>query len=176
LRNARIRVTNDGQPADFTAQLEAATKEIVATMPDSTPNPVTSAPAAASTPDNSSEGRILIVDDDPVICQVLSKILQRGGYRFVETARDAECAQAVLRRGGFGVVITDIRMPGTDGFTLMQWALVNCPGPAWIVLSGRATFDDAVKAVKLGAFDFISKPIVEMESFHVSVRNAQWPR
>jgi serine phosphatase RsbU (regulator of sigma subunit)/anti-anti-sigma regulatory factor len=81
-----------------------------------------------------------------------------------------------LRRGGFGVVITDIRMPGTDGFTLMQWALVNCPGPAWIVLSGRATFDDAVKAVKLGAFDFISKPIVEMESFLVSVRNALWQR
>jgi serine phosphatase RsbU (regulator of sigma subunit)/anti-anti-sigma regulatory factor len=145
-------------------------------MPDSTPNPATLAPAAAPTPGNGPEDRILVVDDDPVICQVLSKLLQRGGYKFVETARDAECAQAVLMRGGIGVVITDIRMPGTDGLSLMQWALVHCPGPAWIVLSGGATFDDAVKAVKLGAFDFISKPIVEMESFLVSVRNALWQR
>jgi serine phosphatase RsbU (regulator of sigma subunit)/anti-anti-sigma regulatory factor len=129
-----------------------------------------------SPPEDAAEGRILVVDDDPVICRLLSTLLQRGGYKFVETARDAECAQAVLRRGGFGVVITDIRMPGTDGLSLMRWALVNCPGPAWIVLSGRATFDDAVKAVKLGAFDFISKPIVETESFLVSVRNALWQR
>ena len=132
--------------------------------------------SAGPLPGDTSEDRILVIDDDPVICQVLSKMLQRGGYKFVETARDAECAQAVLRRGGLGVVITDIRMPGTDGLSLMQWALVNCPGPAWIVLSGGATFDDAVKAVKLGAFDFISKPIVEMESFLVSVRNALWQR
>jgi len=129
-------------------------------------------PVAAPPPPDGSGDRILVIDDDPAICRVLSMVLQRGGYKSVETARDAECAQAVLRRGGIGVVITDIRMPGTDGLSLMQWALANCPGPTWIVLSGRATFDDAVKAVKLGAFDFISKPIVEMESFLVSVRNA----
>jgi CheY-like chemotaxis protein len=150
---------------------------MTATMPDSKPTTAESVTSSASLPsDDTSEGRILVVDDDPVICQVLSKLLQRGGYKSVETARDAECAQAVLRRGGINVVITDIRMPGTDGLSLMQWALVNCPGPAWIVLSGRATFDDAVKAVKIGAFDFISKPIVEMESFLVSVRNALWQR
>ena len=63
--------------------------------------------SAGPLPGDTSEGRILVIDDDPVICQVLSKMLQRGGYKFVETARDAECAQAVLRRGGLGVVITD---------------------------------------------------------------------
>jgi serine phosphatase RsbU (regulator of sigma subunit)/anti-anti-sigma regulatory factor len=142
-------------------------------MPDSKPATTEMDTPSASSPEaEGSEGRILVIDDDPVICQVLSKILQRAGYNSVETARDADCARAVLSRGGINVVITDIRMPDTDGLSLMQWALVNCPGPAWIVLSGRATFDDAVKAVKLGAFDFISKPIVEMESFLVSVRNA----
>ncbi len=142
-------------------------------MPDSKPTTAEmDLPSPGPPPDDSPEGRILVIDDDPAICRLLSMVLQRGGYKSVETARDAECAQAVLRRGGIGVVITDIRMPGTDGLSLMQWALVHCPGPAWIVLSGRATFDDAVKAVKLGAFDFISKPIVEMESFLVSVRNA----
>jgi serine phosphatase RsbU (regulator of sigma subunit)/anti-anti-sigma regulatory factor len=122
--------------------------------------------------DDCPEPRILVIDDDPMICRVLALALQKSGYAAVETARDAEYARAILRRGGIGVVITDIRMPGTDGLTLMQWALANCPGPAWIVLSGQATFADAVKAVKLGAFDFISKPIVEMESFLVAVRNA----
>jgi serine phosphatase RsbU (regulator of sigma subunit)/anti-anti-sigma regulatory factor len=142
-------------------------------MPDPKPTTAELGPLSANPPpDDNSEGRILVVDDDPVICQLLSKVLRHGGYKYVETARDAECAQAVLRRGGINVVVTDIRMPGTDGLSLMQWALVNCPGPAWIVLSGGATFDDAVKAVKLGAFDFISKPIVEMESLLVSVRNA----
>jgi len=59
-------------------------------MPISTPIPAEPDPLpAAPPPDDSSEGRILVVDDDPVICQVLSKILQRGGYKFVETARDA---------------------------------------------------------------------------------------
>ena len=122
--------------------------------------------------DDRPEPRILVIDDDPAICHLLSLALRRSGYAAVETARDAEYARAILRRGGIGVVITDIAMPGTDGLTLMQWALANCPGPAWIVLSGQATFDDAVKAVKLGAFDFISKPIIEMESFLVAVRNA----
>jgi serine phosphatase RsbU (regulator of sigma subunit)/anti-anti-sigma regulatory factor len=142
-------------------------------MPDSKPTTAEADPLSAGPPpDGGPAERILVIDDDPTICQLLSMVLLRGGYKSVETAGDAECAQAVLRRGGIGVVITDIRMPGTDGLSLMQWALAHCPGPAWIVLSGRATFDDAVKAVKLGAFDFISKPIVKMESFLVSVRNA----
>lgn len=142
-------------------------------MPDSKPTIAEMETSSAGPPpDDISDSRILVVDDDPVICRVLSMALQHGGYTSVETARDAECAQAVLRRGGLGVVITDIRLPGTDGLSLMQWALANYPGPEWIVLSGRATFDDAVKAVRLGAFDFISKPIVEMESFLVAVRNA----
>ena len=132
----------------------------------------TASPPAVPPKDEHPEPRILVIDDDPAICRLLSLALRRSGHGAVETARDAEYARAILRRGGIGVVITDIAMPGTDGLTLMQWALVNCPGPAWIVLSGQATFDDAVKAVKLGAFDFISKPIVEMESFLVAVRNA----
>jgi len=118
------------------------------------------------------EARILVVDDDPSICRVLLMTLNRAGYRLVETARDAECARAVLMRGGISVVVTDIAMPGTDGLSLMEWAQAHCPGPAWIILSGHASFSDAVRAVKLGAFDFISKPILEMESFTVAVRNA----
>ncbi len=139
--------------------------------PDS---PVAAPPLLPAVPlkDDRPGPRILVIDDDPMICRLLSLALRKGGYAAVETARDAEYARAILRRGGIGVVITDIRLPGTDGLTLMQWALANCPGPAWIVLSGQATFDDAVKAVKLGAFDFISKPIIEMESFLVAVRNA----
>jgi serine phosphatase RsbU (regulator of sigma subunit)/anti-anti-sigma regulatory factor len=116
--------------------------------------------------------RILVVDDDAVIRTVLVAALKRGGYPNVETASGGRAAQQLLRTGGFDLVITDISMPDLDGLALMRWALETVPGPAWMILSGDTTFQNAVAAVKLGAFDYISKPLTEFDSFLVSVRNA----
>jgi anti-anti-sigma factor len=117
--------------------------------------------------------RILVVDDEAVIRTVLVAALKRGGYSDVVAANGGLPAQRQLLAGTFDLVITDISMPDMDGLALMRWALETLPGPpAWIILSGDATFQNAVKAVKLGAFDFISKPLTEFDSFLVAVRNA----
>ena len=118
------------------------------------------------------EPRILIVDDDPSIRAILIAALKREHYTAVQVASGGVTAQEILKAGGIDLVITDISMPDLDGLTLMQWGLENCPGPAWIILSGEATFGNAVQAVKLGAFDFITKPLSDPDSFFVSVRNA----
>jgi serine phosphatase RsbU (regulator of sigma subunit)/anti-anti-sigma regulatory factor len=70
------------------------------------------------------------------------------------------------------VVITDLSMPEEGGLSLMQWSQQHCPGPAWIVLTGHGTFDTAVKALQIGAFDFLEKPLKGAEPLKNSVRNA----
>jgi serine phosphatase RsbU (regulator of sigma subunit)/anti-anti-sigma regulatory factor len=69
-------------------------------------------------------------------------------------------------------VITDLSMPDEGGLNLMQWSQEHCPGRAWIVLTGHGTFDTAVKALQLGAFDFLEKPLAGVEPVRNAVRNA----
>jgi len=63
-------------------------------------------------------------------------------------------------------------MPVVDGLKLMQWGQENCPGTAWIILSGAGTFEAAVQAVRLGAYDFLCKPLDSVNQLLVSIRNA----
>ena len=119
--------------------------------------------------------RILIVDDEAEIRQLVVDVLGADRYDFYQ-AQDAPAAQAVLAETPVDLVITDLRMPGMTGLRLMQWAQENHPGATWIILSGRGTFDDAVRAVHLGAFDFICKPTDVAESLPVAVRNAMEQR
>ncbi len=116
--------------------------------------------------------RVLIVDDEAAIRMVLMAGLRRSGEYELYEASDGSAAKAILQQRPFDVVVTDLVMPGLDGLSLLRWAQQNCPGPAWIILSGRATFDDAVEAVRLGAFDFITKPLAVLDKLVVSVRNA----
>ena len=90
----------------------------------------------------------------------------------VEAAAGAAEAQAAFARQPFDVVITDLNMPGGDGLSLMQSSLEHGNTASWIVLTGHGTLDRAVKALQLGAFDFISKPIHAPERVRSAVRNA----
>ena len=69
------------------------------------------------------------------------------------------------------MVVTDVVMPNMDGLELMKWAQEHCPQPLWIILSGLETFDAAVDALQLGAFDYLAKP-PEVPRVRVAVRNA----
>jgi len=115
---------------------------------------------------------VLVVDDDPSVRQLLLTMLTReGAYRLFESPSGAE-AQSLLTGEEIDVVITDLRMPGMDGIALMKWARERCPGPTWIILTGHGSLDDAVQAIRLGAYDFVSKPLPAPESLLVTVRNA----
>jgi serine phosphatase RsbU (regulator of sigma subunit) len=113
----------------------------------------------------------LVVDDDPMVRRLVSRGLELLEPAAVFEVEDGLAAQDVLREQAVDVVVTDVLMPNMDGRELMKWASENCPEPAWIVLSGLDTFDAAVDALHLGAFDYLAKP-PEVHRVRVAVRNA----
>ncbi len=114
---------------------------------------------------------VLVVDDDPVLRRVVSRGLEPLALGAVLEVEDGAQAQDVLRDRSVDVVITDVLMPNMDGRELMGWAKEHCPEPVWIILSGLDTFDAAIDALRLGAFDFLAKPL-EVQRLRVVVRNA----
>ncbi|MBU2721554.1 sigma-54-dependent Fis family transcriptional regulator, partial [Acidithiobacillus ferridurans] len=101
---------------------------------------------------------ILVVDDEPDICATLAEILEDEGYS-VHTAGSAEAAEVLLRDQMADLVLLDIWMPGEDGVSLLRrWAEAGLEQPV-VMMSGHATIETAVQATKLGAYDFIEKPL-----------------
>jgi len=115
---------------------------------------------------------LLVVDDNQQIRELLVSALQPEGFCCIETAEGAVQARRRLEERSFDVVITDILMPDGDGIELMQWASDHCPGASWMVLTGNATVDTAVRALQLGAFDFITKPLDSLAHLRTTVRHA----
>lgn len=115
---------------------------------------------------------ILVVDDEPAIRHMLATFLKRQPDRRVLESSDGFEAKTILAEEDVDLVVTDLLMPGMDGLELMRWVKEHRPGPDWIVLTGHGTFDDAVRAIQLGAFDFLSKPLPTLDMLEVAVRNA----
>lgn len=120
----------------------------------------------------STKTRILIVDDEESIRLLLRRALETTGEYEMCEAYDGVNAQEVLQHEPIDVVITDLRMPRMGGLALMRWAHEERLEATWILLSGQGTFDDAVLAVQLGAFDFLTKPLTVIDQLLVTVRNA----
>lgn len=113
---------------------------------------------------------LLIVDDEAGIRESLSSILREEGY-FVETAGSAEEALERSARGEIEVILLDVWLPGMDGLEALSRLQAMPRPPAVIMVSGHGTIETAVRATKLGAFDFIEKPL-SLEKVIVLVRNA----
>ncbi len=125
-----------------------------------------------SQPGDATEGRVfLVVDDDPMVRKIVTRGLNQLDPAEVLEEEDGLAAQEVLKNRRVDVVVTDVVMPNMDGLALMKWAQEHCPEPLWIVLSGLDTFDAAVEALQLGAFDYLAKP-PEVPRVRVAVRNA----
>jgi two-component system nitrogen regulation response regulator NtrX len=105
-----------------------------------------------------AKGQILIVDDEPSILRALTGILADEGFAVVQ-ARDGEEALQRLRDQAFDLVLLDIWMPGLDGIQTLQHLRALNPGVCVIVMSGHGNIETAVKATKLGAFDYLEKPL-----------------
>ncbi|HEY5666502.1 MAG TPA: sigma-54 dependent transcriptional regulator [Gammaproteobacteria bacterium] len=105
-----------------------------------------------------SDARILIVDDEANIRELLDEILSEEGYD-VTTAEDAAHAREARRGRDFDLTLLDIWMPDTDGISLLkEWADSGSLGPV-VMMSGHGSVDTAVEATRLGALDFIEKPV-----------------
>jgi len=101
--------------------------------------------------------KVLAIDDEEPFRRLLKKELTRKGFS-VQTAADGESAVAMLKSDEYDVALLDIVMPGLDGIALMK-KIGNDPAtPATIVLTGMATVETAVEAMRNGAYDYISKP------------------
>jgi len=114
--------------------------------------------------------RILVVDDEPGIRQSLGGVLEDEGY-IVHAVESGETCLRDLVLQNYELVLLDIWLPGIDGLqTLSRIQAMQRP-PAVIMISGHGTIETAVRATKLGAFDFIEKPL-SLEKIVVLVRNA----
>ncbi len=114
--------------------------------------------------------RILVVDDEAGIRESLSSILQDEGYRVDAVASGEEALEHAVD-GQFEAVLLDIWLPGIDGLeTLSRLQALPRP-PAVIIISGHGNIETAVRATKLGAFDFVEKPL-SLERTVLLVRNA----
>lgn len=118
---------------------------------------------------NSKKGRILVVEDDLSERRGLSDLLTTWGYE-TETAADGEEALTKLPSFEPQVVISDLRMPRMTGMDLLRRVREDSPGTTLIILTGQATIEEAVEATKLGAFNFIEKPI-DPPRLQVELRN-----
>jgi DNA-binding NtrC family response regulator len=106
-----------------------------------------------------SSPRILIVDDEADIRSLLREILSEEGYE-VEVAADAQQARASRARQSPDLVLLDIWMPDTDGITLLrEWSHTPSADCPVVMMSGHGTVETAVEATRLGAFDFVEKPL-----------------
>jgi two-component system, NtrC family, nitrogen regulation response regulator NtrX len=114
--------------------------------------------------------RILIVDDEEGIRESLASILRDERYS-VDTVGSGEDALALIGKSDFQVVLLDIWLPGIDGMEALTRIQDLPRPPAVIMISGHGSIETAVRATKLGAFDFIEKPL-SLEKVNVLVRNA----
>ncbi|SMP44276.1 DNA-binding transcriptional response regulator, NtrC family, contains REC, AAA-type ATPase, and a Fis-type DNA-binding domains [Neorhodopirellula lusitana] len=109
-----------------------------------------------------SDPRILLVDDDFHLAASLADWLRDVGFD-VDTARDFNEAKSCLAERSFELIITDLRLGDQDGFDLVRYASKHHTETAVLVMTGYATPDTAVEAVRAGAFDLLTKPVIDDE-------------
>jgi nitrogen regulation protein NR(I) len=106
--------------------------------------------------------RVLVVDDEVNLRKVLAAMLRKEGYE-VAVAADGEQALAELEKNGADVVVTDLVMPKVGGLDLLKNVNATQPDVPVIIITAHGTVDSAVEAIKLGAFDYITKPFEQAE-------------
>ncbi len=102
------------------------------------------------------KGKILVLDDEQIVLESVTRILQ-DEYE-VRTCQKGQQALEILKEGGFDIFMTDLKMPGMDGLEAMQSMSDIDPDLSMIMFTAYSTVDSAVKAMKIGAVDYIKKP------------------
>jgi two-component system response regulator FlrC len=115
--------------------------------------------------------RVLVVDDEEGIRTFLAEVLEGEGLK-VTTAGDGEAAAALIDQQAFHLMITDLKMPRLDGMTLVRKARAEQPEMEVLVLTAHGTVQTAVEAMKLGAFDYLAKPLSGPDEVRLVVARA----
>ena len=113
---------------------------------------------------------ILVVDDESGIRQSLTSILEEEGYRVEAVGSGEECLATVAARP-FDLILLDVWLPGMDGLVTLERLQQSVPAPMVVMISGHGNIETAVRATKLGAFDFVEKPL-SLEKTILVVKNA----
>jgi DNA-binding NtrC family response regulator len=114
--------------------------------------------------------KVLVVDDDAKTRAQFAEFLEREGF-IVDTAENGEQAATLLQQDFYDVAIIDLNMPKVDGMTVLKDLVDHQPDTVGIIMTGYATIRNAVEAMKLGAYDYLSKP-VKMEEVLMVVQRA----
>ncbi|GAB4336741.1 MAG: hypothetical protein Kow0099_09830 [Candidatus Abyssubacteria bacterium] len=117
-----------------------------------------------------ADNRILVIDDEKRMCDSIKVLLTNIGYE-VDTAENGRTGIEHLQARQYGLVITDLMMPELDGFAVMKYIRENCPNTLVIVITGYASVESAVRAIRSGAYDYILKPF-DFEIIKISVERA----
>jgi len=117
-----------------------------------------------------AEYKLLVVDDDPKILELLQEFLNREGYE-VDVAKNGEIAMNMLDQDYYDLALIDLNMPKVDGMSLLKTLVDYHPDTVGIILTGHATIRNAVDAMKLGAADYLAKP-VKMEEVLLVIQRA----
>ncbi|MFZ7125058.1 MAG: sigma 54-interacting transcriptional regulator [Desulfobacterales bacterium] len=123
------------------------------------------------TDESTSEGRILAIDDEPVIRENIATYLEDSGFTVLQAANGLKGLE-IARVSQPDVILLDLRMPEMDGLEFLDRVARECPGTPVIVVSGTGVLQDAIEALRSGARDFITKPILDMAVLEHAVRKA----
>ena len=127
--------------------------------------------------DANKEKQILVVDDEQSICEIVKAYLQKNGYSVFQ-ALSAEKAVEIIKENRIDLVLTDIKMPGMNGVDLLKWVKGYNNSLPVIMTTGFPTLDTAIEALKLGAYDYLTKPfhleeVIEKISRAIQTRQLQ---
>jgi DNA-binding NtrC family response regulator len=117
-----------------------------------------------------STGKILVVDDEDIVRTSCSRTLSPEGYD-VRLAKNGAEGLKMASEERFDLVLTDLKMPDMDGIEVLRIIKEQWPETAVIIVTGYQTVDTAVKAIKLGAYDYIEKPFTP-DALITAVREA----
>jgi two-component system, NtrC family, response regulator HydG len=115
--------------------------------------------------------RVLVVDDETMLLRALKQILHTAGYE-VETVDDPLVAAQMIGKTGFDVALLDLRMPGMTGIELLGKIKTISPDTEVVMMTAYGTVEDAFRAVKLGAYDFLKKPFENIDEVGLVVGQA----
>ena len=117
------------------------------------------------------EIHILIVDDDKVLCKMLEDVLSQEAKLNLTSTNDGRDAIEKIKGGHFDLILTDLMMPGADGIEVLKAAKEVDEGVHVIIITGFASLETAMKAIRKGAYDYITKPF-KLDEIKIAVQNA----